>query len=42
MKRPLVIEFSGLPNSGKTTLLRNMDKLCECNNVNAVIMQEPA
>lgn len=42
MKRPLVIEFSGLPNSGKTTLLRNINKLCECNNVNAVIMQEPA
>ncbi|MBR3720269.1 MAG: hypothetical protein IKN09_00800 [Clostridia bacterium] len=42
MKRPTVIEFSGLPNSGKTTLLQNVKKLCEANNVNAIIMQEPA
>lgn len=42
MKRPIVIEFSGLPNSGKTTLLHNLKKLCECNNVSAIIMQEPA
>ena len=42
MKRPIVIEFSGLPNSGKTTLLHNVAKICECNNVNAIIMQEPA
>ena len=42
LKRPIVIEFSGLPNSGKTTLLQNIKKLCEINNVNAIIMQEPA
>lgn len=42
MKRPTVIEFSGLPNSGKTTLLQNISKLCEANNVNAIIIQEPA
>ena len=42
MRRPLIIEFSGLPNSGKTTLLHNIEKLCESNNVNAIIMQEPA
>ena len=42
MKRPIVIEFSGLPNSGKTTLLHNLEHLCVCNNVNAIIMQEPA
>ena len=42
MKRPIVIEFSGLPNSGKTTLLHNVAKICKSNNVNAIIMQEPA
>lgn len=42
MKRPIVIEFSGLPNSGKSTLLHNIKKLFECNNVNAIIIQEPA
>lgn len=42
MKRPIVIEFSGLPNSGKTTLLRNIKKLFECNNISAIIQQEPA
>lgn len=42
MKRPIVIEFSGLPNSGKTTLLHNLEKRCMDNNVSAVIMQEPA
>ena len=42
MKRPIVVEFSGLPNSGKTTLLNNIDKLCKDNNVNAIIMREPA
>lgn len=42
MKRPTVIEFSGLPNSGKTTLLHNIREICECNNVSAIIMQEPA
>ena len=42
MKRPIVIEFSGLPNSGKTTLLCNMKKYVKNNNVNALIMQEAA
>ena len=42
MKRPVIVELSGLPNSGKTTLLRKIKKLCESNNVNAIIMQEPA
>ena len=42
MKRPTVIEFSGLPNSGKTTLLRNIAKLCESNNISAIIVQETA
>lgn len=42
MKRPVIVELSGLPNSGKTTLLRKIKKLCESNNVNVIIMQEPA
>lgn len=42
MKRPTVIEFSGLPNSGKTTLLHNIAELCERNNISAIIVQETA
>ena len=42
MTRPLVIEFSGLPNSGKTTLLRNLRRICECNNISTIVMQESA
>lgn len=42
MKRPIIVEFSGLPNSGKTTLLHNVEKLCKLNDVSAIIMQEPA
>lgn len=42
MKRPIVIEFSGLPNSGKTTLLHNLEALCKANGIDAVFMQEPA
>lgn len=42
MKRPIIVEFSGLPNSGKTTLLKNIDKMCKDNDVKAIIMQEPA
>lgn len=42
MKRPKIIEFSGLPNSGKTTLLHNLQEICKNNNVSARIVQEPA
>ena len=42
MKRPCIIEFSGLPNSGKTTLLRNVDKICKNAGVKATIVWEPA
>jgi thymidylate kinase len=42
MKRPIVIEFSGLPNSGKTTLLHNLQVICKSNNVKTIILQEPA
>lgn len=41
MKRPIVIEFSGLPNSGKTTLLHNLEELFKSNNVSAIFAQEP-
>lgn len=42
MKRPIIVEFSGLPNSGKTTLLHNLDLLCKITDVKAIVMQEPA
>ena len=42
MKRPTIIEFSGLPNSGKTTLLSIIDERCQKDGVNAIILQEPA
>jgi tRNA uridine 5-carbamoylmethylation protein Kti12 len=42
MKRPILVEFSGLPNSGKTTLLQNIDILCKSNDVKAVVMRKPA
>lgn len=42
MRRPTIIEFSGLPNSGKTTLLNRLKALCADNSVNAIILQEPA
>ena len=42
MSRPIIVEFSGLPNSGKTTLLQNIKSICNCNNVNPIIVQEPA
>ena len=41
-KRPIVIEFSGLPNSGKTTLLHNLISLCKKNHINAILVQECA
>ena len=42
MKRPTVIEFSGLPNSEKTSLLQNLKELCSNNNVKAIFVQETA
>ena len=42
MKRPIVIEFSGLPNSGKTTLLHNLQPLCDKNNISVTLIQEAA
>ena len=42
MKRPCIIEFSGLPNLGKTTLLHRVNSLCESEHINALFVQEPA
>lgn len=42
MKRPIVIEFSGLPNSGKTTLVQNLNDLCHKRGIITTSVQEPA
>lgn len=42
MKRPIVIEFSGLPNSGKTTLVQNLNDLCSKRGITTLSVQEPA
>ncbi|MBR3002821.1 MAG: hypothetical protein IKF38_04605 [Clostridia bacterium] len=42
MKRPIVVEFSGLPNSGKTTLLHGLKEILDQKSVSAVIVQEQA
>ncbi len=42
MSRPILVEFSGLPNSGKTTLLNNLKHLCDQHGINALFIQEAA
>lgn len=39
---PLIIEFTGLPNSGKTTLIHNLTKILEEKGFKVKIMQEDA
>ena len=39
---PLIIEFTGLPNSGKTTLIHNLTKILEEEGLKVKIMQEDA
>ena len=39
---PLIIEFTGLPNSGKTTLIHNLTKILEDEGLKVKIMQEDA
>lgn len=41
-RRPLTIEFTGLPNSGKTTLIHNLAKDLRDNGLKVKIMQEDA
>ena len=41
-RRPLTIEFTGLPNSGKTTLIHNLAKDLRNNGLKVKIMQEDA
>lgn len=41
-RQPLIIEFTGLPNSGKTTLINNLYYLLKRNNISVKIMQEDA
>ena len=41
-RRPLTIEFTGLPNSGKTTLIHNLAKDLQSNGLKVKIMQEDA
>lgn len=40
--RPLTIEFTGLPNSGKTTLIHNLQKSLSTKGFSVKIMQEDA
>ncbi|MBO6244430.1 MAG: hypothetical protein J6O41_07745 [Clostridia bacterium] len=42
MKRPIIVELSGLPNSGKTTLMQRLITICEEKSVNAEFIQESA
>lgn len=39
---PLIIEFTGLPNSGKTTLIHNLVKILEDDGLKVKVMQENA
>ena len=41
-RRPLTIEFTGLPNSGKTTLIHNIASELQKNGLKVKIMQEDA
>ena len=41
-RRPLTIEFTGLPNSGKTTLIRNIAEELQKEGFKVKIMQEDA
>ena len=41
-KRPLVIEFTGLPNSGKTTLIHVLAEKLQEDGYKVKIMQEDA
>ena len=41
-RRPLTIEFTGLPNSGKTTLIHNLESSLLAQGINVQIMQEDA
>lgn len=42
IRRPLAIEFTGLPNSGKTTLIHNLAKQLQDKGFKVKIMQEDA
>ena len=42
MSRPIVIEFSGLPNSGKTTLLFNLKEFFKDSKIKTLIVWETA
>ena len=39
---PIIIEFTGLPNSGKTTFIYNLSKTLEESGLKVKIMQEDA
>lgn len=41
-KKPIVIEFTGTPNSGKTTLIRGLEKELISRNYNVEVKQEDA
>ena len=42
MRKPLIIEFTGTPNSGKTTLLKILPEVFSTMGINVEVMQEDA
>ena len=42
IKKPLIIEFSGLPKSGKTTIINSLYIFLKRNNIKTVILKEEA
>lgn len=42
MQKPMIIEFTGTPNAGKTTLLKILPEVLATKGINVAVMQEDA
>ena len=42
MQKPIIIEFTGTPNSGKTTLLKALNEILPTAGIKSIVMQEDA